>query len=65
MIEGLAVVGTTATWNLAHSAMPDAPVVPEPDRSPRRRIVRPQVAHVMRWAAEVLDPRGARTAVSH
>lgn len=65
MIEGLAFVGTRATWNLAHSAMPEAPVVPELDRPRRRHVVRPHVAHVMRWVAELLDPRGGRAAVSH
>jgi len=66
MVEGLAFIGARATWNLQQSAIPGAPVVPDLERKPRRRVVRPQVAQVMRWMADQLDPRGGgRTAVSH
>ena len=64
MIDGLAVIGTRATWNLAHSAMPDAPVLP--DRARRRRrtsLLRPLVAASLRWTAERLDPLGAPRAL--
>ena len=65
MIEGLAFIGARATWNLAHSATPDAPVVPEIERQRRRPVVRPHVAHAMRRLAELLDPRDGPTAVVH
>ncbi|WP_315093549.1 hypothetical protein [uncultured Cellulomonas sp.] len=64
MIEGLAFIGARATWNLQHSAMPDAPELLEPPRRVRRPVVRLQVAAVMRRAAEVLDPAHGRAAVS-
>ena len=56
MIEALAFIGARATWNLQHSAMPDAPVLPDDDRRRRRLSVRPHVAAVLRWLAERLDP---------
>ena len=55
MIDGLAFIGARATWNLQHSAMPDAPAVPEEDRR-RRSTLRPHVAATLRRAAEKLDP---------
>ncbi|GEK23292.1 hypothetical protein [Cellulomonas xylanilytica] len=57
MIEGLAVIGARATWNLQHSALPGAPAIP--DEAPRRRrrgTLRPHVAATLRWTAEKLDP---------
>lgn len=64
MIDGLAVIGTRATWNLAHSAMPEAPVLPERARRRRRSgLLRPLVATSLRWTAERLDPLGAPRAI--
>ena len=58
MIDGLAFTGLRATWNLAHSAMPDAPLLPQAARRRRRGIVRPPVAATLRRTAERLDPIG-------
>ncbi|NUU18498.1 hypothetical protein HP550_14675 [Cellulomonas humilata] len=65
MIEGLAVVGARATWNLQHSALPGSPVLPpEPPR--RRRLnLRPRVAATLRRTAERLDPVGSPRAIYH
>ena len=59
MIDALPFIGARATWELQHSAMPDAPVVAEPAR--RRPTVRPRAAALLRAVAELLDPR-ARSA---
>lgn len=58
MIEGLAFIGARATWNLQHSATPDAPVLPDEARRQRRLTVRPHLAATLRWTAERLDPVG-------
>ncbi|MDQ0373978.1 hypothetical protein [Cellulomonas humilata] len=64
MIEALAFIGARATWNLQHSAMPDAPVLPEQARRRRRSSsLRPHVAATLRRAAEKLDPVGGPRAI--
>lgn len=56
MIDGLAFIGARATWNLQHSATPDAPVLPDQARRRRHRSVRPHLAATLRRTAERLDP---------
>lgn len=58
-MTGLAYIATDASRRLAHSAMPDAPVVPDLPRQ-RRGHVRPRAAQVLRRAAEALR-RAAET----
>lgn len=54
---GLASTGVSATWRLAQSALPTAPVVPDPVRTPRRSDrVRARAAGTLRRMAAALDP---------
>lgn len=60
MNEGLALMAVEASWALSHSALPEAPVVP--DRPRRRRgagtglVVRARLARALHRAAEALEP---------
>lgn len=57
MNEGLALLGVEASWALAHSAQPGAPVVPDVPRGARRAVaVRARLARALYRAAEVLEP---------
>ncbi|MGW6130283.1 hypothetical protein ACWFNE_09680 [Cellulomonas sp. NPDC055163] len=60
MNEGWAVLGARATWALQHSAMPDAPVVPDAPARERRGVALVWAARTLRRAAELLDPRPER-----
>lgn len=60
MIDGMYFAGARATWNLQHSALPDAPVVPDQDRQRRRGAVRAHISTALRRAAERLDPAASR-----
>jgi hypothetical protein len=63
MIEGLAFLGARASWRLQHSAMPDAPVVPDRPVRARRGVVRLRAARALRSTAEMLE-RSLRPAVT-
>lgn len=65
MIDGLAYIGARATWNLQHSAMPDAPVVADQVRQRRGTSVRALVARALRRAAELLDPGPHPRLIAH
>ncbi len=63
MNEGLALMAVEASWALSHSALPDAPVVPDAGRGPRRSIVlRARLARVLHRAAEALERPSLRAA---
>ncbi len=56
MNEGLAVMAVAASRALSHSALPDAPVVADGDRGPRRSLVlRARLARVLHRAAAALE----------
>lgn len=57
MNEGLAFMGVQASWTLSHSALPDAPVVPDVPRRRRRGVaVRVRLAHALHRVAEAVEP---------
>jgi hypothetical protein len=53
----IAVLGRAVRHDYAHSALPDAPVVPQPDRAPARS--RSWLAGGLRRLADVLSPEAA------
>lgn len=62
MFDGLAVVAVEASYTLSHSALPDAPVVPDPPARQRAGVARLQVARLLRRVAEAVEPAQARVA---
>lgn len=53
-IEGPIVAD--ATRHLAHSALPDAPVVPDPEKPPKAHRSRATLARTLRTLADRLEP---------
>lgn len=51
------VVAVNATRQLAQSALPDAPTVPEREPTPRLPATRRAMAVGLRWAANRIEPR--------
>lgn len=58
--DAMAGIGVAATWRLAQSALPTAPVVVTVERTPGPLRVR--AAHVLRRAAAALEQPTLRTA---
>lgn len=57
MNEGLAFMAVEASWNLSHSALPGAPVVPDAPRRPRRSFaLRARLATALHRVAEAVEP---------
>lgn len=59
MFDGLAVVAVEASYTLSHSALPDAPVVPDPPARRHAGVARLQVARLLRRVAAALEPAPA------